>query len=77
MASPLSHFRERKLVQWALAYAAGGFVIFEAIEILAGPWGISNSTQRGAHIALVAGFFITESQLRPGPPGPRRAVAPG
>ena len=28
----LRRFRERKLVQWALAYLAGAFVVFQAVE---------------------------------------------
>lgn len=50
--------RERKLVQWALAYLAGAFVVFQAVEVLAEPWGISPAVQRSVHIVLVIGLLI-------------------
>jgi TolB-like protein len=50
--------KERKLVQWALAYLAGAFVIFQGVEVLAEPWGLSSGTQRAVHILLLLGFFI-------------------
>jgi TolB-like protein/Flp pilus assembly protein TadD len=60
MPSPslLQRLKERKLVQWALAYLAGAFVVFQAIEVLAEPWGISPTIQRGVHIVLLAGLLI-------------------
>jgi TolB-like protein/Tfp pilus assembly protein PilF len=51
--------RERKLVQWALAYLAAAFVVFEAVEILAQPWNLSLTFQRSAHIVLVLGLILT------------------
>jgi hypothetical protein len=52
MPSPslLQRLKERKLVQWAFAYLAGAFVVFQAVEVLAEPWGISPTAQRGVHI---------------------------
>jgi hypothetical protein len=50
--------KERKLVQWALAYLAGAFVVFQAVEVLAEPWGLSAAMQRAIHILLLVGFFI-------------------
>jgi TolB-like protein len=55
----LERLKERKLVQWALAYLAGAFVVFQAVEVMAEPWGISSAVQRGVHILLVIGLFIT------------------
>jgi TolB-like protein/Tfp pilus assembly protein PilF len=55
----LQRLKERKLVQWALAYLAGVFVVFQAVEVMAEPWGISPALQRAVHIALVFGLFIT------------------
>jgi TolB-like protein len=46
-------------VQWALAYLAGAFVVFQAIEVLAEPWGISPALQRAVHVVLVVGLFIS------------------
>ena len=59
MASIIARLKERKLVQWALAYLAGAWLIFQAIEVLAGPWGIPGALQRSIHILVVLGFFLT------------------
>ena len=56
--SLLQRLKERKLVQWALAYLAGAFVVFQAVEVMAEPWGISPALQRAVHIVLLIGFFI-------------------
>jgi TolB-like protein/Flp pilus assembly protein TadD len=58
MSSILSRLRERKLAQWALAYLAGAWLIFEATEVLAGPWNLSPTLQRGVHLLLGIGFLI-------------------
>jgi TolB-like protein len=58
MSSFLSRLRERKLAQWALAYLAGAWLIFEATEVLAGPWNLSPTFQRGVHLLLGIGFII-------------------
>lgn len=50
--------KERKLVQWALAYLAGAFVVFQGVEVLAEPWGLSAGAQRSIHILLLLGFFV-------------------
>jgi len=58
LASLIARLRERKLVQWMLAYLAGAWLIFQALEAIAGPWGIPDALRRGIHILLVAGFFL-------------------
>jgi hypothetical protein len=50
--------KERKLLQWALAYLAGAFVVFQGVEVLAEPWGLSPGVQRTVHVLLLLGFFI-------------------
>ncbi|MFC1661298.1 hypothetical protein ACFL3S_07605 [Gemmatimonadota bacterium] len=57
--SLLQRLKERKLVQWAVAYSAGAFVVFQAVEVMAEPWGISPALQRAVHILLVIGLFVT------------------
>jgi len=61
MPSPslLQRLKERKLVQWALAYLAGAFVVFQAVEVLAEPWRISPALQRSVHILLLFGLLLT------------------
>jgi len=56
--SLLQRLKERKLVQWAVAYLAGAFVVFQSVEVMAEPWGISPALQRAVHIVLVIGLFI-------------------
>jgi len=58
-SSLLQRLKERKLGQWALAYLAGAFVVFQGVEVVAEPWGISPAFQRGIHILLFVGLFIT------------------
>jgi serine/threonine-protein kinase len=58
-SSFLPRLKERKLVRWAFAYLAGAFVVFQAVEVLAEPWGVSPGVQRGVHILLVFGLLIT------------------
>ncbi len=58
MSSLIERLKERKIVQWALAYLAGAFVIFQSIEVLAEPWGIAPGLQRAIHILLLIGIFV-------------------
>jgi TolB-like protein/thioredoxin-like negative regulator of GroEL len=50
--------KERKLVQWALAYAAGAFALLQALDIVGQQFGWPESVRRGITIALAVGFFI-------------------
>ena len=49
-SSFLQRLKERKIVQWALAYLAAAFVIFQSVEVMAEPWGIAPGLQRAIHI---------------------------
>jgi serine/threonine-protein kinase len=51
--------RQRKLFQWALAYAAGAWVIFEASDAVGGRWELPNVLFQGLSVVLIAGFFVT------------------
>jgi TolB-like protein len=61
MPSPslLQRLKERKLVQWAVAYLAGAFVVFQLLDALEGPLGLSNAVQQGILAIVGIGFFIT------------------
>ena len=59
MSSFLPRLKERKLVQWALAYLAGGFVVFQSVEVMAEPWAISAALQRAIHVLLLIGLCVT------------------
>jgi TolB-like protein/Tfp pilus assembly protein PilF len=58
MNSVLQRLRERKLFQWALAYLAGAWIIFQGIEVMAEPWGLSPGFQRTAHLLVAVGFLV-------------------
>ena len=55
----LERLKKRKLVQWALAYLAVGFAVFQSVEVMAEPWGISPTVQRAIHLVLLAGLLVT------------------
>jgi TolB-like protein len=56
--SLLQRLRERKLFQWALAYLAGAWVVFQGTEVLAEPWNLSQSIIRAIHVLLGIGFVL-------------------
>ncbi len=51
-------FRERRLVQWCLAYIAGAWLVLQVVNTLAGPWNIPGSVERTIAILLLFGFPI-------------------
>ena len=57
--SLFQRLKERKLVQWALAYLAGAFVVFQGVEVMAEPWSISPALQRAIHVLLLVGLCVT------------------
>jgi TolB-like protein/Tfp pilus assembly protein PilF len=59
MPSLLQRLKERKLFQWALAYLAGAWLVFQGIEVLAEPWNLSEAVQRTIHVLLGIGFIVT------------------
>ena len=54
----LKRLKERKLVQWALAYVAGAFALLQALDIVGQQFGWPESVRRGITIALAIGFFL-------------------
>lgn len=54
----LQRLKERKLVQWGLAYLAGAFVVFQLLDALETPLGLSAGVQRSILVAVAIGFFI-------------------
>src|ERR1051325_7712333 len=51
--------KRRKLVQWAIAYAAAAFALLQGIDIVAQQFGWPEGVRRGITLALVVGFFVT------------------
>lgn len=57
--SLIQRFKERKFVQWALAYLAGAFVVFQLLDALAEPLSLSPAVQRTILVIVVVGFFFS------------------
>jgi TolB-like protein/Flp pilus assembly protein TadD len=53
----LDKLRERKLVQWALAYLAGAWLALQLVTVLADVYTIPSVVVRAVPVLLVAGFF--------------------
>ena len=58
MIDLLQRLRERKLVQWALAYVAAAFALLQGLDIVAQQFGWPDGVRRGIMIALAVGFFV-------------------
>ena len=59
MPNLLDRLKERKLGQWALAYLAGAFFVYTALDPARETWDIPSAVVRMIHILLIFGFFIT------------------
>jgi TolB-like protein/Tfp pilus assembly protein PilF len=55
----VDRLRQRKIVQWALAYAAGAFALIQVVDIVAQRFGWPEQAVRLIIIALAVGFFVT------------------
>jgi TolB-like protein/tetratricopeptide (TPR) repeat protein len=55
----LERLKERKLVQWTLAYLAGSWVLFEVSDAVGGRWDLPDVIYQGLSALLVVGFFVT------------------
>jgi TolB-like protein/Tfp pilus assembly protein PilF len=51
--------KQRKLVQWAIAYIAAAFALLQGIDIVAQQFGWPDGVRRGITLGLVVGFFVT------------------
>jgi hypothetical protein len=61
MASNINfaQLKQRKLVQWALAYIAAAFALLQGIDIVASRFGWPEQTMRFVIVALTIGLFVT------------------
>ena len=55
----LQSLKERKLVQWTVAYVAAAFALLQGIDIVAQRFGWPEQTMRFVIIALSVGLFVT------------------
>jgi serine/threonine-protein kinase len=51
--------RQRKIVQWTLAYVAFAFALLQGLDIVAQQFGWPDGVRRSITIALAVGFFVT------------------
>jgi serine/threonine-protein kinase len=58
MTELFARLRQRKIVQWALAYAAAAFALLQGVDIVAQQFGWPDGLQRGITLAMVLGFFV-------------------
>ena len=59
MSEFLQRLKQRKLVQWTLAYVAAAFALLQGIDIVAQRFGWPEQTMRLVIIGLSVGFFVT------------------
>ena len=59
MTDLLQRLRERKLVQWALAYVAFAFALIQVLDVVAQRFGWPDQLEKLLILALVIGFFVT------------------
>ena len=57
--------RRRKLVQWALAYAAAAFALLQGVDIIAQRFGWPESIERGLIVMLAVGLLVTMARMAP------------
>ena len=55
----LQRLKQRKLVQWGVAYVAAAFALLQGIDIVAQQFAWPEGVRRGFTLALVIGFFVT------------------
>src|SRR5262247_969213 len=58
MSEFFQRLRQRKLVQWAIAYLAAAFALLQGIDVVAQQFGWPEGVRRGITLALVVGFFV-------------------
>jgi tetratricopeptide (TPR) repeat protein len=58
MASFFDRLKERKLFQWALAYAAGAWALLEGVDLVGGQFGWPTRLLQSVTILVAVGFFV-------------------
>src|SRR5215218_1257573 len=59
MTEFFQRLKERKLVQWAVAYIAAAFALLQGVDIVAQQFDWPEGVRRGITLGLVVGFFVT------------------
>lgn len=58
MSSVIGRLKERKLVQWGLAYLAGAWVVMQFVDVLGGRWGWPATLQQATDVLLLVGLPV-------------------
>ena len=58
MTDFIERLKQRKLVQWSLAYVAFAFAMIQGVDVVAQQFGWPEGVRRGITLALVLGFFV-------------------
>ena len=58
MAEFIARLKQRKLVQWALAYVAFAFALLQGTDVVAHQFGWPDGSQRGITLVLIIGFVV-------------------
>src|SRR5690348_2344904 len=58
MTEFIARLKQRKLVQWALAYIAFAFALIQVLDVVAHQFGWPDGLQRGITLVLVIGFVV-------------------
>jgi tetratricopeptide (TPR) repeat protein len=53
----LGPIRERRIVQWGIAYLGAAWLVVQVLDALAEPWGVAVGVIRGTTVLLGVGFF--------------------
>ena len=63
MSDFLQRLRERKLVQWALAYGAAAFAMIQVTDVVAQQFGWPDGARRGITIMLAIAMLVADELL--------------
>lgn len=58
MVSFLDRLKQRKLFQWALAYAAGAWALLEGVDLVGGQFGWPQRLLQSITVLVAVGFFV-------------------
>ncbi len=59
MSEFIQRLKERKLVQWTVAYVAAAFALLQGLDIVASRFDLPSQTIRLVILAMIVGFFVT------------------
>jgi len=57
--SILEDLKQRKIVQWSLAYMASAWLVMQLVDVLGARWGVSDSVARVIDLVLLLGLVVT------------------